>query len=159
MSELNHLYLSHPALSAADYEPDGFCWLDCHQENRCIYAIQRTDGDECLIGILNLSGHLPRKTISFLCSSPILQYFCFIRTGSVSMAESRKRSCHGLWKRIPAVFLFRLFPGSCLRSQSDLSLFFSCIRFCLKQAHLMPGFYTLLFPGDFFFQKSAGQIS
>ena len=58
MSELNHLYLSHPALSAADYEPDGFCWLDCHQESRCIYAIQRTGGDECLIGILNLSGQV-----------------------------------------------------------------------------------------------------
>lgn len=55
MSELNHLYLSHPAFFAADYDPDGFCWLDCHQENRCIYAIQRRGSNERLIGILNLS--------------------------------------------------------------------------------------------------------
>ncbi len=32
MQELNHLYLTTPALSAKDYENAGFQWLDCHQE-------------------------------------------------------------------------------------------------------------------------------
>ena len=41
MMELNRLYLTEPALYEGDYEADGFRWLDCHQEERCIYAIQR----------------------------------------------------------------------------------------------------------------------
>lgn len=41
MMELNRLYLTEPALYEGDYEADGFRWLDCHQEQRCIYAIQR----------------------------------------------------------------------------------------------------------------------
>lgn len=41
MMELNRLYLTELALYEGDYEADGFRWLDCHQEQRCIYAIQR----------------------------------------------------------------------------------------------------------------------
>ncbi|MGN0478070.1 MAG: alpha amylase C-terminal domain-containing protein, partial [Hominenteromicrobium sp.] len=54
MCTLNHLYLSHPALYAADYD-GGFRWLDCHQEERCLYAVERRAGNERLIGILNFS--------------------------------------------------------------------------------------------------------
>ena len=32
MIDLNHIYLQHLALSEKDYDPDGFRWLDCHQE-------------------------------------------------------------------------------------------------------------------------------
>lgn len=39
MAELNRLYLSHPALWEWDRQADGFQWLDCRQESRCIYAI------------------------------------------------------------------------------------------------------------------------
>ena len=55
MQELNHLYLTTPALSAKDYEDAGFQWLDCHQEERCIYAFERTDGKDRIIAVFNFS--------------------------------------------------------------------------------------------------------
>ena len=55
MQELNHLYLTTPALSAKDYENAGFQWLDCHQEERCIYAFERTDGKDRIVAVFNFS--------------------------------------------------------------------------------------------------------
>ena len=55
MQELNHLYLNSPALSAKDYENAGFQWLDCHQEERCIYAIKRKGKNKNFIAIYNFS--------------------------------------------------------------------------------------------------------
>ena len=55
MKDLNTLYLTHPALSALDYEQKGFTWLDCHQEARCIYAFERTDEKERIAAVFNFS--------------------------------------------------------------------------------------------------------
>ena len=55
ISELNHIYLDHPALSRWDYRPEGFAWLDCRREEACVYAIQRQGGGERLAALLNLS--------------------------------------------------------------------------------------------------------
>ena len=55
MQKLNHLYMTTPALSAKDYENAGFHWLDCHQEERCIYAFERTDGKERIAAVFNFS--------------------------------------------------------------------------------------------------------
>ena len=55
MQELNHLYITTPALSAKDYENAGFQWLDCHQEERCIYAFERTDGKDRIVAVFNFS--------------------------------------------------------------------------------------------------------
>ena len=52
---LNHLYLEHPALWAEDFRPDGFVWLDCHQEARCLYALERRGGGERLAAVFNFS--------------------------------------------------------------------------------------------------------
>lgn len=38
--ELNRIYAENPAFHS-DYETEGFQWLDCHQEEKCIYAILR----------------------------------------------------------------------------------------------------------------------
>ena len=61
MQKLNHLYMTHPALSALDYENAGFHWLDCHQEERCIYAIERTDGKERIAAVFNFSDEVQKK--------------------------------------------------------------------------------------------------
>lgn len=53
MEELNHIYLTHPALSQQDYLENGFAWIDCHQESKCIYAILRNSDNEHLISIFN----------------------------------------------------------------------------------------------------------
>ncbi len=55
MTKLNALYLSEPALYYGDYEPDGFRWIDCHQEARCIYAIERSAKGSHLLILLHLS--------------------------------------------------------------------------------------------------------
>lgn len=55
MEDLNALYLGHPALSEMDYEADGFRWLDCHQEEKCIYAFERFGRGECIIAVFNFS--------------------------------------------------------------------------------------------------------
>lgn len=55
MAELNHIYLSHPALSEWDYQEAGFRWLDCQQEEKCIYSILRQSKKEKLVAIFNFS--------------------------------------------------------------------------------------------------------
>ena len=55
MMDLNHIYLQHLALSEKDYNPDGFRWLDCHQEERCIYAFERIGSSERIIAVFNFS--------------------------------------------------------------------------------------------------------
>ena len=55
MRDLNRVYLYQPPLSHYDYEQNGFSWIDCHQENRCIYAFERTTDKERIIAIFNFS--------------------------------------------------------------------------------------------------------
>ena len=40
-TDLNHLYLDHPALWQEDYAEHGFEWLDVASTERCTYAIER----------------------------------------------------------------------------------------------------------------------
>ncbi len=55
MRDLNALYLTHAALYEQDYYENGFSWIDCHQEQTCIYAIGRKSKNEELIAIFNFS--------------------------------------------------------------------------------------------------------
>ena len=55
MLELNRLYLTEPALYQDDYEQDGFCWVDCHQEAKGIYAMERRAGDSRILILLHMS--------------------------------------------------------------------------------------------------------
>lgn len=53
--DLNHLYLNHSALWQEDDREQGFRWLDCHQEERCIYAMERRSATERLVFVFNFS--------------------------------------------------------------------------------------------------------
>lgn len=55
MAELNRIYLSHSALWAEDYWREGFAWLDCHQEEKCVYIVERRSEEETLIAAFNFS--------------------------------------------------------------------------------------------------------
>lgn len=55
MTDLNQLYIEHPALSEMDYSTEGFGWLDCHQEQRCIYAFERISTKERIVAVFNFS--------------------------------------------------------------------------------------------------------
>ncbi|MCC8163604.1 MAG: alpha amylase C-terminal domain-containing protein, partial [Lachnospiraceae bacterium] len=68
MSELNALYLTQPALSERDYCEDGFTWIDCHQEEKCVYAISRKSHTGELIAVFNFNDReqtymLPEKYV------------------------------------------------------------------------------------------------
>ena len=58
ISMLNQIYLTHDALSKWDYEEEGFQWLDCHQEERCIYTIERKSDKERLVALFNFSNQI-----------------------------------------------------------------------------------------------------
>ena len=55
MRDLNYVYEAHPAFWEKDFAEDGFAWLDCHQEERCIYAIQRNGNEERVAAVFNFS--------------------------------------------------------------------------------------------------------
>ena len=78
MKDLNVLYLENSALSEYDYLQEGFKWIDCHQEEKCIYTFERKSATQKVIVLLNLSDevhtyHLNTETaykeISLLLSS------------------------------------------------------------------------------------------
>lgn len=53
--DLCRIYQKSPALYEQDYEADGFRWIDCHQEETCIYAYERSCRSQKLVVLLNLS--------------------------------------------------------------------------------------------------------
>ena len=74
MVKLNDIYKKEKAFHY-DYHRENFEWLDCHQEERCIYAIGRKMADHMIVGIFNFSdkeqkdykltieGHHTRRTL------------------------------------------------------------------------------------------------
>ena len=54
MIELNRIGQENDAFWH-DYDPENFKWLDCHQEERCIYAIKRKGKNKNFIAIFNFS--------------------------------------------------------------------------------------------------------
>ena len=54
MIELNRIGQENDAFWH-DYDPENFKWLDCHQEERCIYAFERTDGKDRIVAVFNFS--------------------------------------------------------------------------------------------------------
>lgn len=55
MKELNKIYVKNNALSRQDFEEDGFRWIDCHQEERCIYAMMRKSNNKEVVALFNFS--------------------------------------------------------------------------------------------------------
>ena len=53
IKELNHIYLNYPALYSGDYARDCFRWIDCHQEDKLIYAIERSCIGQSLAAVFN----------------------------------------------------------------------------------------------------------
>ena len=55
MKDLNNMYLENSALWQEDYNHNGFVWLDCHQEEKCIYVFERRSLKQRIIAIFNFS--------------------------------------------------------------------------------------------------------
>lgn len=56
IKELNQIYLKYSAFSKYDYESKGFEWIECHLENRCVYAFERRSDNQRIIAVFNFSG-------------------------------------------------------------------------------------------------------
>jgi 1,4-alpha-glucan branching enzyme len=57
LTDLNQLYGAEPALWQSDYDPEGFCWVDCsdHESSVLSFVRQTRDGGNRLLVILNLT--------------------------------------------------------------------------------------------------------
>lgn len=55
INDLCVIYSSNPALYEKDYENDGFKWIDCHQEEKCLYVFERKSVKQRLITVMNFS--------------------------------------------------------------------------------------------------------
>lgn len=61
MKDLNQIYLKHPAFYQNDYTEEGYRWIDCHQEDRCIYAFERKTGKERIAAVFNFSDKIQKE--------------------------------------------------------------------------------------------------
>lgn len=55
MKDLNRFYLEHPAFSEMDYDTEGFQWLECHAQEKCVYVFQRRSEKEQIMAAFNFS--------------------------------------------------------------------------------------------------------
>lgn len=73
MKELNHIYIEHPAFYEKDYENAGFQWLDCHQEEKCIYVFERRSGSERIMAMFNFSDKLQKDFVVKIADAKKIQ--------------------------------------------------------------------------------------
>lgn len=55
MQDLCTAYQNNPALYKQDYEKEGFKWIDCHQEEKCIYIFERISKKQRILAVFNFS--------------------------------------------------------------------------------------------------------
>lgn len=55
MIKLNRIYQENDALWALDHAYDGFKWVDCGCENKCVFGYTRTNGKDTILTLLNFS--------------------------------------------------------------------------------------------------------
>ena len=62
--DLNKIYISEPSFSAYDHAECGFNWIDCHQEEKCIYAFERISDKNKIIAVFNFSDKVQEYELS-----------------------------------------------------------------------------------------------
>lgn len=62
LRELSKIYLETSALWD-DYNESNFQWIDCHCEQKCIYAYARSAGDQTVIAVFNFSDKDEKYTL------------------------------------------------------------------------------------------------
>ena len=55
MKDLCSIYQNNSALYERDYDQAGFNWIDCHQEEKCIYVFERVGNGQRILFIFNFS--------------------------------------------------------------------------------------------------------
>ncbi len=72
MRELNSLYLKSPALYENDYDSSGFEWIDCHAEDKCVYAFARKSKKQTIIAVFNFSDKAVDYTLGTNAENAVL---------------------------------------------------------------------------------------
>lgn len=82
IKDLCMIYKNNPALYELDYAKEGFQWIDCHQEDKCIYVFERKGSSQRILTILNFSNEIQTyqlkadtiKSLKLLIASDDEQY-------------------------------------------------------------------------------------
>jgi 1,4-alpha-glucan branching enzyme len=55
--DLNHLYRREPSLHQVDYDPAGFQWIDCNDNENSVFSFFRRarDGNDIIVVVLNFT--------------------------------------------------------------------------------------------------------
>ncbi|MBO5265002.1 MAG: 1,4-alpha-glucan branching protein GlgB [Ruminococcus sp.] len=93
IKELNHIYLNYPALYSGDYARDCFRWIDCHQEDKLIYAIERSCIGQSLAAVFNFDDKEYKKytfTLEPFCELELIISSDWERFGGNSRESENK---------------------------------------------------------------------
>ena len=63
MADLSKCYLKNSAFSQWDICQDGFSWVDCHQEQKCMYLFERISGEQKILAVFNFSDEAQEYTL------------------------------------------------------------------------------------------------
>ena len=76
MMELNEVYEKHSAFWEADYAQDGFRWIDCHQEEKCIYAFERKSKKERIVAVFHFGNTKEQEYVMKISGVKKLKLIC-----------------------------------------------------------------------------------
>lgn len=111
MADLNHFYLEHSSLWEQDYEEGGFQWLDCHQEEKCIYAFERRSRKERLVAVFNFSD---KKVDDFVLKVPGAEALIPVFSSNLEMYGGASREKRAKIKGEHQLFQIDMPPYSAL---------------------------------------------
>lgn len=111
MADLNHFYLEHSSLWEQDYEEGGFQWLDCHQEEKCIYAFERRSRKERLVAVFNFSD---KKVDDFVLKVPGAEALIPVFSSNLEMYGGASREKRAKIKGEYQLFQIDMSPYSAL---------------------------------------------
>ena len=63
IKDLCFAYQGNPALYERDYDNDAFRWIDCHQEQKCIYVFERISKNQKILAVFNFSDKQQEYTL------------------------------------------------------------------------------------------------
>ncbi len=123
MTDLNHIYLSHPALYEKDYDREGFQWLDCHQEEHCTYAFLRQGESEQIAAIF----HFSPQEAAFSLSLPDVPMLKLLIASNMDIYGGTKQYAPAITPDKDGIYSFTLPPYSaayyliCHQADPDLT--------------------------------------
>ena len=108
MKDLNRFYLEHPAFSEMDYDTEGFEWLECHAQEKCVYVFERRSEKERIMAVFNFSDQDQEFEIEAGAVTALKKTFCSEWKEYGGMEEKQNKAI----KIKEGCCLFRLKPFS-----------------------------------------------